>query len=147
MDMSCKSRIDAFPWRFSLVLLLPWLEGCGSELVPVSGTVRLDGKPVAKAGILFQPVEGGVPASSATDAQGHFHMETGNRPGVMPGEYHIMVAKQRVSGIGEDERPLRGGIKVEFLIPEKYGNPKASPLRATVGRGSVTYNFDLVSHE
>lgn len=146
MDMPFKFPIDAFPWRLSLVLLLPWLAGCGNGLVSVSGTVRLDGKPVAEAGVVFHPVEGGAPASGVTDAQGRYQLSAGSRPGALAGEYRVTVSKQRTSGIGENELPLPGGIKIQLLVPQKYGNPQTSPLRATVGRGSANHDFDLSSH-
>ena len=38
-----------------VALLLPCLAGCGEKLAKVAGTVRLDGKPVAAAGVALHP--------------------------------------------------------------------------------------------
>ena len=64
------------------------LAGCGKsnvDLVPVDGTVTLDGQPVADAGVMFVPkkAEHGLPAAGSTDANGHFALSTANRPGGM----------------------------------------------------------------
>ena len=125
--------------------LLALTAGCGNGLVSVRGTVELDGKPLAGAGIVFHPVGQGTPASGETDAQGHYQLQTGSGSGVLPGEYHVTISKRRVSGIGPDERVLPGGIKIESLVPQQYDDPKTSPLKADVSRGGKSYDFRLGS--
>ena len=124
-------------------LALACIVGCGSRLASVSGIVRLDGKPIAAAGVVFHPVDKGPLASGATDADGHYQLETGSQSGVVPGEYRVTVSQDRISGIGKDGLALSGGIKVEHLLPPKYSDPTTSPLRVTVVRGAQNHNFDL----
>ena len=124
-------------------LALVCLVGCGSKLASVSGIVRLDGKPIAAAGVAFHPVDKGPVASGTTDADGRYRLETGSQSGVAPGEYRVTVCKDRISGIGKDGLALSGGIKVEHFLPPKYNDPATSPLRVTVGQGAQSHNFDL----
>lgn len=65
-----------------------FLIGCGNTLhpiVPVSGKVTLDGKPVAKVRVVFQPHGTNTSQSAAgslgvTDAEGHFTLTTMTTP-------------------------------------------------------------------
>src|SRR4029453_18299896 len=54
------------------------LSGCGKSkltVAPVSGTVTLDGAPLAAASVMFQPKDGGRPSFGVTNAQGHYILE------------------------------------------------------------------------
>jgi hypothetical protein len=73
-------------WLASLGLCLAFVSGCGSsaefELVPVSGVVTLDGKPVPYTQVVFIPQGSGDkvnpgPSSAATcDDQGRYQLKT-----------------------------------------------------------------------
>jgi hypothetical protein len=141
MAKACKHPHNWLLGRLLLLALLPLAAGCGNGLVSVSGTVDLDGKPLAGAGVVFHPDGKGAPASGETDAQGHYHLQTGSGAGVLPGEYHVTISKRRISGISEDERVLPGGIKIESLVAPKFDDPKTSPLTATVKGGTKSYDF------
>lgn len=80
------------------VLTLVAFAGCGASnppTFPVSGTVTLDGKPVAGAAILFIPFDGtGQPASAQSDANGNYKLTTFTADdGAMAGNYKIKVTK------------------------------------------------------
>lgn len=74
-------------------LLLCAMTGCGASLVPVSGTVTLDDKPLANATVMFvHENPGGRDAHGITNDQGAFTLTT-QRPGdgAFPGSYKITV--------------------------------------------------------
>ena len=56
--------------------------GCAKKktLVPVEGTLTLNGEPVEGATVCFVPVDGnvGAAAAGATDSSGHFTVTTGS---------------------------------------------------------------------
>ena len=56
------------------VILVAVVAGCGGDLkvAPVTGTVTLDGAPLAKASVLFQPDAGGRPSFAVTDQNGKY---------------------------------------------------------------------------
>lgn len=63
-----------FVRMYCLAILCLSLVGCGSDMkvAPVSGTVTLDGAPLAKASVLFQPDAGGRPSFGVTDQNGKY---------------------------------------------------------------------------
>ncbi|MBA2114676.1 carboxypeptidase-like regulatory domain-containing protein [Bremerella alba] len=134
------------------------LLGCsGSAMLPVEGTVMLDGEPLSGAAISFVPAEGGRPSSGHTDDQGHFTLAsfTAN-DGVPPGEYKVTVVKLDArrqaqaapaeEGSEEGEQ-LMGNIEqaVKFLTPMKYSSPATTDLRVDVTDGMKPVQIDLQS--
>lgn len=116
--------------------------GChrGLTLIPTTGEVKLDNQPLADCAITFTPVGGGPVASAATDAQGRFQLSTVNRPGVVPGEHHVTLTKQRMT-YGSDGRELA----YEFLIPQEYARPNTSGLKKTVDGDNHEFVFEISS--
>lgn len=122
------------------------LAGCGGGLpvVPVTGVVKLDGAPVAEAGVGFYP-EKGPGVSGRTNKEGKFTLETANLAGALVGKYRVSVNKVKFSGVGPDEQPQPGGLKTEYLVPQKYSDPNTSGLTAEVGAGKNDFTFELSS--
>jgi len=73
--------------------------GCGESgptLVPVTGKVTLDGKPLDGANIAFAPEPGNAyPAIGAdvTGAEGNYKLMTNGRSGLPPGKYKVAISK------------------------------------------------------
>jgi hypothetical protein len=133
--------------RFLPVLGFAALMGCSSgiELLPVSGQVTLDEKPVAGAAVLFQTVAGGPVASAVTDDDGRYTLMTANRKGAVPGEHKVTVTKKIVKGVSQDETVDPSGLRIEWVTPEKYSDPAKSGLDTTVKRGQAVYPLALKS--
>ena len=90
--------------------------------VPVSGTVLIDGKPLAGGSIMFVHPESRS-SGSAIDANGHFQL-TCYVPGdgAILGKHHVKVtACESLS-----ERSNR------WLAPKKYADPNSSGLEVEV---------------
>jgi hypothetical protein len=70
--------------------------GCGPGLVPVEGTVTLDGRPLASATITIQR-DAPTPAERSfrgeTDEAGQFQLQTadGQSSGALPGDYRVYI--------------------------------------------------------
>jgi len=78
--------------------LLAFAIGCGSgpKLVPVTGVVTLNGKPLGGAVIQFlpDPATGEVyTAEDLTGPEGNYKAQTKGRSGVVPGKYRVVVTK------------------------------------------------------
>jgi hypothetical protein len=130
-------------WRAACLLGCVLAAGCGAGGHEVSGTVYLDGVPVADASVMFRPTAPGPAAEGMTDAQGRYRLQIANKFSVPAGEYVVIVAKQRTTGAGADEKVGPGGLKVEYLVPKLYGDPKSSGL--TVQVPSDKYDLSLKS--
>lgn len=147
--------------------------GGGSEgrlpTSPVTGTVSVDGKPIAGAAITFHPVEeeGTRPAFATTNDDGEFSLTTyDDGDGAVPGEYEISITKkslkpevkvEQLTPSGPDN-PGGGDMYAKMMvgnrresaakdsgtIPGKYQDPKTSGLKRTVEpSGGNEFNFNL----
>lgn len=121
-------------------LLACWIcVGCGCQAKPnsaeVSGVVTLDGKPLAKADVIFTP-EVGRPSFGITNAEGEYAlMFTGTKMGAIPGSHRVSI----MTGVeGADSV----GIRTKEIVPAKYRGPE-SELIEEVKPGRNTINFSL----
>lgn len=122
--------------RFSLLLfsvVLSHVLGCGGadhpELGTVTGTVTLDGKPMAGVNIVFMP-EVGRPSSAVVDEQGRYELlYTEGLAGTKVGSNTVSFSwPTGVSGVA---------------IPARYA--EKSELKAEIKPGSNTFDYDLKS--
>jgi len=117
---------------FALLMPVACLVGCGDssgpELGKVSGTVTLDGAPLAGATVEFHPQGEGVrPSFGATDADGGYElMFLRDKPGAPVGMNTVMIT-----------------VDPPQEVPAKYN--KSSELTADVKSGSNQFDFNLTS--
>jgi hypothetical protein len=149
------------------ILCLLLALGCGGgekkpefvgDLVPVTGTVTLDGKPVAGATVQFllpQQATKGEMAEGVTDASGKYELQTliarasaQERKGALPGDYTVRISRITLKdgsplppGISEADAEAEGGASES--IPARYSNYERSELRATVKPEPNVIDFDL----
>ena len=133
----------------SLILLI--LAGCRNDayqLAPVSGQVKLDGKPLSQCQIRFQPIAvsgaGMAPGPGSfaeTDDQGRFTLEAINpsRPGAVVGKHHVWLSTAKPAGAMKSE----SGRMTAEKIPAQYRNGQIEFEVAPEGNNQVV--FDLLS--
>jgi hypothetical protein len=124
--------------RVWLLIIALGLSGCGKSgpiMVPVSGTVRLDGKPMPDGIIYFKTIaEGSVDQMDIKDGKFAGKVEVGDR--------RVEICRY---GLGPPIKMGNGEIpnKIETL-PARYN--EASELKATVSqRGPNEFSFDVKS--
>ncbi|WP_435010923.1 carboxypeptidase-like regulatory domain-containing protein [Tundrisphaera lichenicola] len=87
--------------RCAASLALLGVIGCGGDpydsvaLVPVKGTVTLNGKPMSNAQVSFIPVDTnavGTPGGDTTGPEGNYMARFRNRAGLAPGKYKVTIA-------------------------------------------------------
>jgi uncharacterized protein (TIGR03067 family) len=102
------------------------------KLASVAGTVTLDGKPLAKATVVFVPVKKGAQkAMGTTNEDGSFELTTGgNKKGAPAGEYKVVVTK-KVGG--------------KSVLRNEYSSEKTTPLTVTVQEGRNQFDLQLKS--
>ncbi len=114
--MSMRSASFLFP---IMVVISSGLVGCGSgdetdriELVPVSGTVTHNGKPLEGATLTFAPDASNAestPGGDVTGPTGNYKAMFRGRSGLAPGKYRVNVTKtilppgMKPSAEGEDD--------------------------------------------
>jgi len=121
--------------------------GCGSNLATVSGTVTLDGRPLAandrlSASVEFSPEDGhGTTAIGYLDENGKYTLSSGSRKGVMPGKYLVSIsATEIIPPKIAGEAPSGRSV-----TPRKYAESKSSGFIADVAPGSNTFDYALAS--
>jgi len=131
-------------WPLAVGLCLV-LAGCGgSSLIPVSGTVLVDGKPLtgAAGAVMFVPVKGGTSAAGSLQKDGTFKLATGAAPGLAPGEYQVGVTAMTPTvpkpGSSEPEE-----IPKPLILP-RYADPNSSGLKFTI-RSAESLDIKLES--
>ncbi len=137
----------------TILLIYGTLLGCGDSgprVVPVAGTVTLDGEPVDGAGVLFSPRTQGPSASATTDQEGRFRLKTGDLDGAVVGQYGVIITKSESVGVVAEEGEVSGklgpGWDLINYLPEVYGNPQESGLEATVTEENNDFAFELKSN-
>jgi hypothetical protein len=134
-----KSHVLSSPWAVMLLVsgcLLP--HGCAPkptglpDVAPVSGTVTLNGEPLADASIVFES-ESGHSSLGSTDASGSFQlMAPGNQRGAVIGLNTVRITSQLDAPPAPNWRDP---------IPARYNS--ASELSAEVKAGENSFTFEL----
>lgn len=130
----------------SLALLLP--VGCSGKredkwtrgrppVYPASGQLLLDGEPVEKATVTFQPIDAvGKPGSAITDRNGYFQVTTFDPgDGLTTGRHRVAVQKTHIvdqSGNIVTEIREPGGLIEKNFLPKRYADFQKSGLKVTV---------------
>lgn len=144
----------------ALLAVVP-LAGCGSKAVgvdgtvPVQGTVKLKGTPLAGATVTFAPSGSGRSASAVTDPQGKFQLTT-LKPGdgAMPGDYKVTVSKLEPVGKVYTQEEMNDyynkhqkappSPEMKNAVADKYSKGESSGLSASVkGSGKNEFSFDV----
>ncbi len=98
--------------------------------------MNYNGKPLAGAIVIFQPAgAGGVAANATTDAEGKFDLQAfPPDSGAVAGNYTVGIMKMEAQAgkMSEDGSDGTTAVVSKSLIPNKYGNPVLSGLKAEI---------------
>ena len=126
--------------------------GCGGrsyKYVPVSGTVTLNGHPLANATVTFLPVapegttEAGDSSVGKTNEKGEFTLETVKGVnGALVGRHNVSVSQLNPDVGDTDRRPRRGALT--NALPRRYNNDTELTFEVPAG-GTDKAEFKLTS--
>jgi hypothetical protein len=132
-----------------LIFLLLALAGCGGpsfDVVPVSGVVTLDGKPLAGARIGFEPRRSGDeriagPGSYAkTDSAGRYRLESlDGEPGAVVATHDVTISTSppQADPASEEDQEI-----ADRMVPERYFEPGALTCTVTPpGRDDADFHL------
>ncbi len=162
--MVMKSTITSaatLAWTSCLALALATSTGCGSGdgadyasigLVPITGTVTLDGQPLEGAVVMFEAPDTTF-CYGTTDAEGHYELKFNSEVmGVPPGEKVVRIGTTASTGEvdtegadDDDDAVARRKKKRDpnEQVPEAYNED--SQIKATVSDSQTVYDFALKS--
>lgn len=128
---------------FIVLLWIVALVGCGSsgpELATVQGNVKLDGKPIAGARVIFHPESGRV-AAARTDDNGDYELHFSyGRDGALIGKHLIRITTFAEATAYQGMEPSPEAPEV---FPAKFNTD--SELKREIVDGSNQIDFDLQS--
>lgn len=123
--------------------------------IKVSGKVTMNGTPVPGATVSFQPTApGGRAAVGITDDAGQYTLTTFSAgDGAIAGDYAVAIDKKEKvaatssANANSDDYVPPEGLKepppAKSLIPPRFSDTRESGLRAKVGGGSGSFDFEL----
>jgi len=116
--------------------------GCGDNKPVVSGSVTLDGQPVASGAIQFFPVSGEGQTAGATIEHGRYQVRAS--PGLMKVVINApKVVGRRPAYDDEPNGPMTDVVRES--LPARYSDMTKSELTFTVVTGRNEANFELQS--
>ena len=124
------------------IVFLAGISGCGGiECFPVTGTITLDGNPLADARVSFMPDdELGVPTMGVTDTGGVYTLrQTADQNGAPAGSYTVRITTYR-EGKPDAEPPVPGDPE---RVPPQYN--LRTTLTAEVRPEENILDFELSS--
>jgi hypothetical protein len=142
-----------------MIFCTVFVEGCGPRppaLTPVSGVVKMNGKPVPNALVQFVPsiqgFGGEFIAEGVTDQNGRFELSCTRGKGACVGENLVIVSE------GPTPADVRGASAEAQMkatqyfasltnrpIPEKFCTAAQSPLKVVVTIEQSIYDIDLTA--
>jgi hypothetical protein len=158
-----------------LLASLSTIIGCGDSgltLVPLTGTITLDGEPLPFKSLTLIPLEGtpGPGASGYSDGEGNYSLRAmvsgaiKDYPGCPPGKYKVVVTEPVVPlsdadfadtpvAASEGDEPavaiaMTGPPSkrpVKGSVPNVYSSSTTSPLVVEVVVGNLTADIELKS--
>ncbi|MEZ6072226.1 MAG: hypothetical protein R3C10_18705 [Pirellulales bacterium] len=153
MNFHCHEFISrsSSRWRHWLTALhvAALCGGCGGgnpDLVRVTGTVTLDGAPLAEVAVTFTPTGDtlGNGAIGGCDAEGHFTLtDIRGGEGALPGEYKVSFYPTPSGASAGDPGDVVAGGGVG--LPGDVVNPNSTSVRATVPPGGADVQIALTT--
>ncbi len=140
--------------RFVLTFVLATFSiassGCGSgakieKVVPASGVLKFQGKPLEGYKLTFEPSGERQSATAISDADGKFVLGT-NRPGdgAATGKHKVAIVFISEKVEGEPGREVFKTISPKYKVPKNYEDSKASGLEIEIPTsGTSSLDIDL----
>ena len=117
--------------------------GDGTQVVPVTGTVTRDGKPVADLFLNFKPAIG-RPSWGVSDANGRYELTfDAAQKGAAVGNHTVWVTQpiSGAEGMGPEDQPKTSPELPAIL--KKYGSEAITPLKVEVKAGGSAIDLKL----
>lgn len=138
--------------RLVCVLAVVTGVGCarGPELVPVTGVVKIDGKPAEGVQITFWPGDGARTdsrdryAAGMTGKDGRFELRSFSEKGIESGEYKVTFSRLVADGkVVADVKKPKGATRETLL--DKYTSQDTTDVTARVTGEKHDFVFEISS--
>lgn len=139
-------------WRVAVVVGL-LLCGCGksqvppqNQALPITGTVTLDGKPLAGADVVFMPADAPAAFAATTKDDGTYQLQGLAGKTDCKGQCKVIISR-RLTKDGQPVPPGEAPANVGAVekLPKRYSHPATTELSADVPAGGGKFDFPLNS--
>jgi uncharacterized Zn-binding protein involved in type VI secretion len=122
-----------------------------SKLVPVTGTVKVNGKPLAGVVVTFLPKEWAA-SNGETKADGSFSLLTAGKPGAFPGDYKVAMSYLlSTEGVPQglsarsSVTPSPALLSAKEKVPPEFSDLGRTKLKQTVSATGGTFDFEITA--
>lgn len=148
--------------RRSIGLLLLCVLGCSSpgiappKLYPVTGNLKVDGKPLKEIVVQLMPADTtskAQPCSGVTDEEGNFKIATNGDRGATAGKFKVVlgggavkegpISLEEATRLSGEGRKFGGMPQVKYPFPKEWTSPKTSPKTVEIVDQGITVNIDI----
>ncbi len=138
-----------FEFRYFVIAAVAWLMalgGCGGDPLgrhAVSGTIKVDGSPLAKGNVAFQPTEGQATSGGAVIQNGKYAVPQAG--GLVAGKYRVSIHAPAPGTGGEvDAESLPGDPPrpPRELIPPDWNTASTQTIEVRK-QGPFVFDFDV----
>jgi len=141
----CRYKNSEILMTLFVVVTIPFWTGCGGVYdSSVSGVVSLDGSPLPRGTVSYNPSLPGPASYGLIENDGTYTVNTGREEGLPPGEYTVTVVAKEPS-VKEDPDSSFPPKPGKTITPPWYRSKKTSPLKITVDSGNNEINLELTS--
>jgi hypothetical protein len=126
--------------------------GCGgeSDLIHVTGTVKIDGRPAEGVQVSFWPAEAAGQNSrnrfalGMTGRDGRFEVKSLSEKGIEPGDYKVTFTRSVAGGkVLTDLKKKKDHSRQ--VLPDRYTDQKTTDQTAKVAKDIHDFVFDISS--
>ena len=139
--------------RLCLVLaIVPLSAGCGGEpnLISVTGTVKIDGRPAEGVQVSFWPADAAGQNSQfrfalgMTARDGRFDLRSVSEKGIEAGDYKVTFSRSVAGGkVVTDLKKKKDNSRQ--VLPERYTDQNTTDATARVTKDNHDFTFDIAS--
>ncbi len=150
-------------WGLFATACAIFLAGCGGSktgVVPVSGTLTIDGQPADGIEITLAPLDSVMPVATGLVQNGSFELFSGiqGESGAVPGKYKLVLAVRKstteeearakyaagasgAAGRGGSPAPQQGTTELPFAA--KYASSTTSDMEVEITKGKNNLKLDV----
>ena len=140
-DMTTRLRLPLFLMACAASAFVAGCGESGPDIASVSGTVTMDGEPLANASVVFAGTSG-RPAGGATDSEGKYVLNfSGGRQGAQPGKYKVRISTAADPWEDDDGTMMPATAET---VPIRYNSDTELEFEVVEGQANVA-DFDLTS--
>jgi hypothetical protein len=136
--------------RLGWVVVIALTASCSrkSDLIPVTGTVKVDGQPAEGVQVSFWPAEGSDSrdryGAATTGRDGRFELKSISERGIESGGYKVTFSRMVAGGKVVTDPKKKGG-NVKESLPERYTAQESTDITAQVSRDNHDFVFEISS--